>query len=289
MAFSDNLHDSPASHFVSNLKHIKDVSIVWFVKKMEIEYKELVEIEILISAFSHKIGFGFSSDEDKDGLIDLESRKRKILLDREHEARQKSRAIWLMCGDDNTSFFHKFANQRKNANSIWKIKDDRGDMVEGFEAIAGAGVQHFETLFQADTNLHLTELLKISGNFLSSITAEENSDLTKPVTLEEINTILTLSKNDKSPGPDGIPVEVYRVLFDVMSLDLLRVIEDSRKNGKIPAVFNSTFIALIPKSDCPCTFDGYRPISLCNFSYKIIGKIISTRIKKVLGRYISNE
>ena len=70
---------------------------------------------------------------------------------------------------------------------------------------------------------------------------------------------------------------------------MLRVIEDSRRNGKIPVVFNSTFIALIPKSDFPSTFHDFRPISLCNFSYKVIGKIISTRIKKVLGRYISNE
>ena len=74
-----------------------------------------------------------------------------------------------------------------------------------------------------------------------------------------------------------------------MGLDLLRVIEVSKKCVKIPRVFNSTFIALIPKSDCPCTFDGYRPISLCNYSYKIIGKILSSRIKKVLGRYISYE
>ena len=34
-------------------------------------------------------------------------------------------------------FFHKFANQRKNLNSIWKIEDDRGNMVEGFEDIVG--------------------------------------------------------------------------------------------------------------------------------------------------------
>ena len=98
-------------------------------------------------------------------MIDLESRKRKILLDREHEARQKSRAIWLLCGDDNTPFFHKFANQRKNVNSIWKISNDGGSMVEGFDAIVGAGVQHFETLFQAGKNLHLLELMKNVDNF----------------------------------------------------------------------------------------------------------------------------
>ena len=114
----------------------------------------------------------------------------------------------MLCGDDNTPIFHQYANQRKNANSIWNIKYDRGNMVEGFEAIVGAGVQHFETFFQAETNLHLTELLKISDNFPSSITVEENSDLMKPVTMEEINSILTLSKNDKSLGTDGIPVQV---------------------------------------------------------------------------------
>ena len=111
----------------------------------------------------------------------------------------------------------------------------------------------------------------------------------KLVTLQEIQSILNLSKNDKSLGPDGLPVEVYRALFDVLGMDLLRVIEDSKKSGKIPVVFNTTFIALIPKSDHPTCFEDFKPISLCNYCYKIIGKIISTHIRKVLGRYISCE
>ena len=93
------------------------------------------------------MGFGFASVDDKIILLDLEMRKRTILLDRENEARQKSTAIWITCGDDNTSFFHKYANHRKNINSIWKIADDYGNLVEGFESIVGAGVKHFETLF----------------------------------------------------------------------------------------------------------------------------------------------
>ena len=88
---------------------------------------------------------------------------------------------------------------------------------------------------------------------------------------------------------DGIPVEVYRSLFDILGEDLLRIVEDSWKSGKIPAVFNSTFIALIPKVDHPNSFEEFRPISLCNYIYKVIGKIISIRIKKVLGHYISGE
>ena len=98
----------------------------------------------------------------------------------------------------------------------------------------------------------------------------------KVVNLQEIQSILSLSKNDKSPGPNGIPVEFYRSLFDILGEDLLRVVEDSRKLGKIPVVFNTTFIALIPKIDHLKNFDDFRPISLCNYIYMIISKIIST-------------
>ena len=114
-----------------------------------------------------------------------------------------------------------------------------------------------------------------AGYFPTSVSLEDNLDLMKPVTLQEIQHILSISKNDKSLGPDGIPLEVYRCLFDLLGEDLLRVIEISRVSGKILAVFNSTFLALIPKIDQPLSFEDFRPISLCNFVYKTIGKIIS--------------
>ena len=131
--------------------------------------------------------------------------------------------------------------------------------------------------------------MKSVGFFPTSISEDENVELMKGVTMQELKSILDISKNDKSPGPDGIPVEVYRSLFDVLGEDLLRVVEDSRKSSKIPAVFNSTFIALIPKVDHANSFEESRPISLCNFIYKVIGKLISIRIRKVLGHYISGE
>ena len=164
-----------------------------------------------------------------------------------------------------------------------------GNLVEGSEAIAEAGIQHFEYLFKEEADLHLPEIVQSVGYFPTTVSVDDNYDLMKPITLQDIQHIFSISKNDKSPGPDGIPVEVYRCLFDVLGEDLLRVIELSWISGKIPAVFNSTFLTLIPKIDHPLSFEDFNPISLCNFVYKIIGKIISTRIRNVLGRCISGE
>ena len=71
--------------------------------------------------------------------------------------------------------------------------------------------------------------MKIAEHFPTSIFVEENEALMLPVYLVEIQSVLSLSKNDKSFDLDRIPMEVYKALFDVLGLDLLRVVDDSRK------------------------------------------------------------
>ena len=259
------------------------------MKKKAQDIKDFFDIEFAMKVNLDRMVYGFDSEEEKLSLVELEPRKKTILCDREKEARQKSRALWLLCGDDNTPFFHKYATHRKNLNSIWKIEDDNGNLVEVFEAIARAGVHHFESLFQEEANINLPEIVQSVGYFPTSISVDDNCDLMKPITLQDIQFILYSSKNDKILGPNGIPVEVYRCLFDVLGEDLLRVIELSRISGKIPAVFNSTFISLIPNNDHPISFEYFRPISLGNYTYNILRKIISIQIRKVLGRCIFGE
>jgi hypothetical protein len=67
------------------------------------------------------------------------------------------------------------------------------------------------------------------------------------------------------------------------------MVEESRLKGFILGALNSTFITLIPKVNKPNHFGDFRPISLCNLSYKIISKIIADRIKPILSRSLSEE
>ena len=96
-------------------------------------------------------------------------------------------------------------------------------------------------------------------------------------------------KKDRSPGPDGWPVEFYLHFFDLLSPFLLKSIDQTRISGFIPLSLNSTFLALIPKKDKPWTFVDFRPISLCNLLYKLIAKIIARRLKPFLDLGISQK
>ena len=68
---------------------------------------------------------------------------------------------------------------------------------------------------------------------------------------------------------------------------MLHCIVSFTETGYLPAGFNSSFIALIPKCASPQTPKDYRPISLINTGMKLITKILAIRLKRVLGKLVS--
>ena len=70
---------------------------------------------------------------------------------------------------------------------------------------------------------------------------------------------------------------------DSVKEEVLKTFSDK----KIPNYLNKTHIFLILRMQGPETIANYKPISLCNSVYKIITKIIVTRIRPHLERLIS--
>jgi len=117
----------------------------------------------------------------------------------------------------------------------------------------------------------------------------EASSLCRPVNLEELREVLFMFKKDKSPGHDGWTIEFFIFFFDLVGVDLLEMVEESRMKGQIAGGLNSTFIALIQKSNKPTTFNDFRSIYVCNLCYKLISKIIANHIRPFLSRSLSIE
>lgn len=68
---------------------------------------------------------------------------------------------------------------------------------------------------------------------------------------------------------------------------MVRIVQECFLKKYMPPLLNRTLIVLIPKSKTPSTFNQFRLISLCNFVYKVVAKILAAYLRKYLGKIIS--
>jgi hypothetical protein len=115
-------------------------------------------------------------------LRELEDKRAKWLKTEEQEWCIKSRALWIKEGDNNTKFFHQFANYRRNLNTIWEIKDEQGNVAVSFEDKENLGVNFFNNIFSAPPGCPIQEILEVVRKFPIVFSEEMNLSLEEEVT-----------------------------------------------------------------------------------------------------------
>ncbi|GLT63635.1 hypothetical protein SLA2020_361850 [Shorea laevis] len=76
-------------------------------------------------------------------------------------------------------------------------------------------------------------------------------------------------------------------MWDSVRSILYSDIRNIFSSASILTEWNECLITLIPKTKAPETVQQFRPIGLCNTTYKIISKIIVNRMKPALDDLIS--
>eukprot|EP00253_Pinus_taeda_P004125 PITA_04125 len=213
----------------------------------------------------------------------------EVDLDQKETWRPKSWAIWLKAGDDNSKYLKDFAKGRKATNTIWQLPTPKGCTTHTFHQLSQLGIAHFKQLFKAPTGSNLAEIIRVVGHFPRFVEHEAADELIVHATIGELEQTLKWFQKDKSLGLDGWPIEFYLAFFDILGNDLLSFVEECRLTSKMYEAINTTFIALIQKSDSPNSFDDFQPTSLCNTLYKVIAKIIANQLRPILSHHISLE
>lgn len=86
----------------------------------------------------------------------------------------------------------------------------------------------------------------------------------------------------RTPGPDGYIMAFYQHCWDLVKGDLMKVFSEFFESGIINGITNETYICLIPKKQEAVRVKDFRPISLITSLYKILDKVLSTRLKRVM-------
>ncbi|GJZ12967.1 RNA-directed DNA polymerase, eukaryota, partial [Tanacetum coccineum] len=194
------------------------------------------------------------------------------------EMAQKAKVKWSIEGDENSSFFHGVLNKKRSQLNI------RGIMVDGVwterpDMVKREFFQHFSRRFDKPA-VHRAHIVM---TYPKSLSGDQQIELERDVSKEEIKKAVWDCGTDKSPGPDGFSFGFYRHFWKLIENDMFEAVQQFFTNGEIPKGCNSSFIALIPKIPDANLVKDFRPITLIGSMYKIIAKILANRLVGLLG------
>lgn len=90
----------------------------------------------------------------------------------------------------------------------------------------------------------------------------------------------------KSPGLDGFQPLFYKHFWGVVGEDVWRFVSDIFAKGDIDEGIAETLLVLIPKANNPTRLKNFRPISSCNVIFKVITKVLVSRLRPYLDHLI---
>ncbi|KAL5715982.1 hypothetical protein ACHQM5_017730 [Ranunculus cassubicifolius] len=229
--------------------------------------------------------------EEEDSSLDEVDRERRhqarLLLQnalREEEGfwSKKARKHWRLKGDRCTKYFHMIVNNRSNVNRIASLQVE-GKRVEDQEEIAQKFVDFYTNLYEEIQD----ERPKIGELALKSLNLEKADHLERNFSEEEVYATMQDLAKEKTPGPDGFPIRFYIQCWHFMKGEIMEILRELQDNQFINWRLNNSFITLVPKIEGEKTVGDYRPISLISGIYKIISKVLASRLKTVMPELVS--
>ena len=86
---------------------------------------------------------------------------------------------------------------------------------------------------------------------------------------------------------DGFDTFFYQYNQKVIGESIIRFIQSIFDGISLVVSVNSTLVILIPKVDQPKSLNNFQQISLFNVSYKLITKLVASRLRNLLPELIS--
>ena len=213
--------------------------------------------------------------------------------------------LWQDFGEQSTFWFHRLGQQRQAATFIPSLQPSRdlpAPLPISLSSDSGRrqAAQVITDYYSSDSPSGLFRPGAVSipdqdmllASLDRTLSAADRTHCEGPladgtVTAEDLLQALSSTPRGKRPGTDGLPYEFYRTFWGVLGVELAAVFNEAFLSDSTVALSpsqRSGSIVLIHKKGDKTTLDNYRPITLLNADYKILAKLLATRMGPPLAR-----
>ncbi|KAG2217910.1 hypothetical protein INT45_008660 [Circinella minor] len=225
-------------------------------------------------------------------LISLEAEIASTQSDFAHIDALRAGLRWRENGERSAGYIKCTIEVKQSKRSITQLRHPISNaLCSTPETMTDAAQQYYQHLytpepvdFQAIDHL----LHYIPTDLLSSPLTQ--TLLTAPFTLENLCTAAKRAPRASTPGSDGLPYPILRLLFDhALVGDLaVDVYNDALQAGVFPASWSETRLCLLPKKGDLSLLSNWRPISLINTDAKVFTRLVNSRILPAVQPVISS-
>ncbi|XP_075095163.1 uncharacterized protein LOC142173465 [Nicotiana tabacum] len=185
--------------------------------------------------------------ENRIVLQKAQSELKKYLSIEEKYWKQKAGMTWFAEGDRNTMDFYK------------KQFTNEGDAFE----------------------------FSLLNNVPSMVTMDQNLELRRFPTIEEVRTTIFELSGESASGPDGLTGLFYQTCWDVIGADIHNMVLYFYGGAALPKSITRTNLVLLLNKPRVETFSDLRPISLSNFINKVLSRVLHARSESFLPSLIA--
>ena len=181
--------------------------------------------------------------------------------------------------------------QSAAASTIPEIQTELGEKTTNPKAINDEFKQFYMTLYGSEPPDDPSAVIKfLEGLTIPTITPEDSLQIDGGITAGEVMQAIKSMQSGKAGGPDGFSIEIYKEFAVKLAPILSQLYQDIFEQRRLPQTMTQAIISVLLKKDKdPLLCGSYRPISLLNCDYKILTKILATRLDSVIPMVIDPD
>ena len=195
------------------------------------------------------------------------------------------------------SLFHTNREKKNSSKNNLDSLTIEGQVTSNKDTIEEKVIKYFGALLNGhhDNNLVDTGQPFVPDNsclpdFLSGLgklSQESKTKLAQDLSFSDVEHIIKHEcDNNKSPGLDGLPYELYKATWEIIGQDFVKVLQVELANFQLIDSDRQGATRLASKVDGVPTVTELRPITLLNCDYKILSKCFVRRLTPMMCEII---